>query len=122
MGHRPRHVGTTVDAAISGNLCCFCVFFKSETKTKTAGLRPSSRHPFCGLTQRVQKAAKLVLAHRITLLPTGVLRALLRTDDYRPPLGRRMVRCLNCEVERISAVMFWCPTGAHFHTSERCWA
>jgi|GEM_PF-6414363 len=121
-GSRPRHVGTTVDAAISGSVCCLCASLKTKIKpkTKTAGLRPGSRHPFCGLTKRVQKAAKLVLAHRITLLPTRVLMARLRTDCYRPPLGWRMVRFFSSGVERFSAVMLWRPLGAHFHTSEPC--
>jgi len=92
----------------------------SHYQVNTAGLRPGSRHPFYGLIKRVQKAAQLVLAHRITLLQTGVLMWLLCSDGCRRPLGRRMVRFISCGVEGFSAVGFWRSSGARFGTSEHC--
>jgi len=40
----------------------------------------------------VQKTAKVVLAHGISLLHAGVLVPLLLLDGCRRPLGRRMLR------------------------------
>ena len=89
-----------------------------NVKVKTAGSRPGSRHPFYELTKRVQKAAKLVLAHRISLLRAGVLMSLLCFGGCHRPFGRRMLRCFSRGVERISALQFWRPSGTNFDTSE----
>jgi len=83
-------------------------------------LRPGSRHPFYGLIKRVQKAAQLVLAHRITLLQAGVPMRFLCSDGCRRPLGQRMVRFFRCGVERFSAAGFWRSSAARFDPSVHC--